>query len=93
MQADGLPTPLCHGRNLLFFTWRRRQAPARAGCAGGRHVETDYSGYPDCRDNAEGAAGGAESGRGRAFDAGDALMWLDKAATWRWRRIWAARRW
>src|SRR6185312_2657343 len=52
MEQDGLPNTFVPGRNLLFFTF----AAAVAWRRGIRHLvggmcETDYSGYPDCRDN------------------------------------------
>ena len=52
MRADGLPNTFVPGRNLLFFTF----AAALAYRRGLRHIvggmcETDYSGYPDCRDD------------------------------------------
>ena len=59
MQADGLPNTFVPGRNLLFLTF----AAALAYRRGLKHLvagmcETDYSGYPDCRDDThEGAAG------------------------------------
>jgi len=52
MEQDGLPNSFVPGRNLLFFTF----AAAVAWRRGVRHLvggmcETDFSGYPDCRDN------------------------------------------
>uniref|UniRef100_UPI0038F703A5 7-cyano-7-deazaguanine synthase n=1 Tax=Streptomyces scabiei TaxID=1930 RepID=UPI0038F703A5 len=52
MGRDGLPTTFVPGRNLLFFT----TAAALAYRRDIRHLvggmcETDYSGYPDCRDD------------------------------------------
>ncbi len=52
MRDDGLPSTFVPGRNLLFFTF----AAALAYRRGLRHLvggmcETDYSGYPDCRDD------------------------------------------
>lgn len=48
---DGLPTSFVPGRNLLFLA----AAIARAGAVGAEHLvigvcQTDYSGYPDCRE-------------------------------------------
>ena len=56
---DGLPTTFVPGRNILFFTY----AAALAYRRGLRHLvggmcETDYSGYPDCRDDTIKAAPG-----------------------------------
>ena len=52
MRADGLPNTFVPGRNLVFLTF----AAALAYRRGLRHIvagmcETDYSGYPDCRDD------------------------------------------
>ena len=49
---NGLPTTFVPARNLIFFTF----AGALAYRRGARHIvagmcETDYSGYPDCRDD------------------------------------------
>ena len=49
---NGLPTTFVPGRNLIFFTF----AGALAYRRGAKHLvagmcETDYSGYPDCRDD------------------------------------------
>jgi 7-cyano-7-deazaguanine synthase len=45
--------------------------------------ETDYSGYPDCRDDTIKALQTALNlGMNRAFELHTPLMWLDKAATW-----------
>jgi 7-cyano-7-deazaguanine synthase len=51
-RADGLPTTFVPGRNLVFLTFAAIVAEQR----GLKHVvagmcETDYSGYPDCRDD------------------------------------------
>ena len=51
MGEDGLPNTFVPGRNLVFLTF----AAALAYRRGIRHIiggmcETDYSGYPDCRD-------------------------------------------
>src|SRR5260370_35354519 len=46
--------------------------------------ETDYSGYPDCRDQTIRALQVALNlGMNRAFELHTPLMWLEKAATWR----------
>jgi 7-cyano-7-deazaguanine synthase len=85
MGADGLPTTFVPGRNLLFFT-----AAAALGYRRGiRHLiggmcETDYSGYPDCRDDTLKALQAALSlGLDSRVTIHTPLMWLDKAATWR----------
>lgn len=84
LQQDGLPNTFVPGRNLLFFTLAAALAYRR-----GLHVlvggmsETDYSGYPDCRDNTLKALQVALSlGLDRALTLETPLMWRDKAATW-----------
>jgi 7-cyano-7-deazaguanine synthase len=72
------------GRNLLFLTF----AAALAYRRGIRHIiggmcETDYSGYPDCRDDTIRALQTALNlGMDRTFELHTPLMWLDKANTW-----------
>ncbi len=84
MGQDGLPTTFVPGRNLLFLT----MAGALAYRRGLRHIvggmcETDYSGYPDCRDDTIKAMQLALNlGMQRRFVLHTPLMWLDKAATW-----------
>ena len=84
MGAEGLPTTFVPGRNLLFLTL----AAALAYRRNLRHIvagmcETDYSGYPDCRDDAIKAMQIALNlGMQRRFVLHTPLMWLDKAATW-----------
>jgi 7-cyano-7-deazaguanine synthase len=84
MQADGLPNTFVPGRNLLFFTLAAALAYRR-----GIHVlvggmcETDYSGYPDCRDETLRALQSAlRLGMNTSLSLETPLMWLDKAATW-----------
>jgi len=85
MGADGLPNTFVPGRNLVFLTF----AAALAYRRGLRHVvggmcETDYSGYPDCRDDTIKALQVALNlGMERRFVLHTPLMWIDKAATWR----------
>jgi len=84
MEKDGLPNSFVPGRNLLFFTF----AAAIAWRRGIRHVvggmcETDFSGYPDCRDDTIKALQVALNlGMDRRFVLHTPLMWLDKAETW-----------
>jgi 7-cyano-7-deazaguanine synthase len=84
MEKDGLPNSFVPGRNLLFFTF----AAAVAWRRGIRHLvggmcETDFSGYPDCRDDTIKALQVALNlGMDRSFALQTPLMWLDKAATW-----------
>jgi len=85
MGAEGLPNTFVPGRNLLFLTF----AAALAYRRGLRHIvggmcETDYSGYPDCRDDTIKALQVALNlGMQRRFVLHTPLMWLTKAATWR----------
>ena len=85
MQTGGLPNTFVPGRNLLFVTF----AAALAFRRGLRHIvtgvcETDYSGYPDCRDDTMKALQVALNlGMERRFVVHTPLMWRDKAATWR----------
>ena len=85
MREDGLPNTFVPGRNLLFLTFAATIAYRR----GLRHLvggmcETDYSGYPDCRDDTLKALQVALNlGMERRFVLHTPLMWLDKAATWR----------
>jgi 7-cyano-7-deazaguanine synthase len=84
MGADGLPNTFVPGRNLVFLTF----AAALAYRRGITHIiggmcETDYSGYPDCRDETIRALQVALSlGMARPFELHTPLMWLDKANTW-----------
>ncbi|ABD07411.1 ExsB [Rhodopseudomonas palustris HaA2] len=84
MGADGLPNTFVPGRNLIFLTFAAALAYRRgiADIVGGM-CETDYSGYPDCRDDTIKALQGAISlGMARDFELHTPLMWRDKAATW-----------
>ncbi|CCJ08426.1 7-cyano-7-deazaguanine synthase QueC [Methylocystis sp. SC2] len=83
--ADGLPNTFVPGRNLLFLTFAAALAYRRgiADLVGGM-CETDYSGYPDCRDETIRAMAQALSlGMDRSMNIHTPLMWIDKAATWR----------
>jgi 7-cyano-7-deazaguanine synthase len=68
--ANGLPNTFVPGRNLLFLTFAAAPGlPARRQVLVGGMCETDYSGYPDCRDNTLKALQVALSaGAGRADD-------------------------
>ena len=85
MQANGLPNTFVPGRNLLFFTFAATVAYRRGlQVLVGGMCETDYSGYPDCRDNTLKALQVALSlGMDTPMVVETPLMWLDKAATWR----------
>lgn len=84
MQADGLPNTFVPGRNLLFFTLAAALAYRRGlDVLVGGMSQTDYSGYPDCRDNTLKALQVALSlGVDRPLVLETPLMWLDKADTW-----------
>ena len=84
MEASGLPNSFVPGRNLLFLTlaaalaYRRGLQVIVTGVC-----ETDFSGYPDCRDDTMKAMQLALSlGMDRRFLIETPLMWIDKAATW-----------
>ena len=85
MGASGLPTSFVPGRNLLFLTFAATLAYRR----GIKHIvtgvcETDYSGYPDCRDDTIKAMQLALNlGMEARFVLHTPLMWIDKAETWR----------
>jgi 7-cyano-7-deazaguanine synthase len=84
MTAAGLPNTFVPGRNLLFFTYAAALAYRRGirTLIGGM-CETDYSGYPDCRNETlQGLARSISLGMDAAFTIETPLMWLDKAATW-----------
>lgn len=84
MGADGLPNTFVPGRNLIFLTFAAALAYRRGitDIVGGM-CETDYSGYPDCRNDTLQALQGALSlGMARDFTLHTPLMWRDKAATW-----------
>jgi 7-cyano-7-deazaguanine synthase len=84
MQANGLPNTFVPGRNLVFMTF----AAALAYRRGAKHLvtgvcETDFSGYPDCRDDTMKAMQLALNlGMESRFVIHTPLMWIDKAATW-----------
>lgn len=84
MTDEGLPTTFVPGRNLLFLTFAATVAYRR----GIKNLvtgvcETDYSGYPDCRDDTIKALQLALNlGMARQFVLHTPLMWIDKAATW-----------
>jgi 7-cyano-7-deazaguanine synthase len=82
---NGLPNTFVPGRNILFLTFAAALAYRRAI----RHIvggmcETDYSGYPDCRDDTIKALQVALNlGMEQQFVLHMPLMWLDKAGIWR----------
>ncbi len=84
MEQSGLPNTFVPGRNLLFLTlaaavaYRRDLQVMVTGVC-----ETDFSGYPDCRDDTMKAMQLALSlGMDKRFLVDTPLMWIDKAATW-----------
>jgi 7-cyano-7-deazaguanine synthase len=84
MEKSGLPNTFVPGRNLLFLTlaaalaYRRDLQVLVTGVC-----ETDFSGYPDCRDDTMKAMQLALSlGMDKRFLIETPLMWIDKAATW-----------
>lgn len=84
MQANGLPNTFVPGRNLLFLVTAGALAYRRgATVLVGGMCETDFSGYPDCRDNTLKAQQVALSlGLDSPMTVQTPLMWRDKAATW-----------
>jgi 7-cyano-7-deazaguanine synthase len=84
MNAQGLPNTFVPGRNLLFFTFAATVAYRRGlDVLIGGMCETDFSGYPDCRDNTLKALQVALSlGIDSPMTIETPLMWLDKAQTW-----------
>src|SRR3954467_11002059 len=84
LTAAGLPNTFVPGRNLLFFTYAAALAYRRGirTLVGGL-CETDYSGYPDCRNETLQALARAISlGMDATFAIETPLMWIDKAGTW-----------
>jgi 7-cyano-7-deazaguanine synthase len=85
MGRDGLPTTFVPGRNIFFLTaaaalgYRRGISDLIAGMC-----ETDFSGYPDCRDETiKATAVSLSLGLARETRVHTPLMWIDKAATWK----------
>jgi 7-cyano-7-deazaguanine synthase len=84
MAANGLPNTFVPGRNLVFLTMASAVAYRRGlDVIVGGMCETDFSGYPDCRDDTIKALQVAVSlGMGQRFTFDTPLMWIDKAETW-----------
>ena len=84
MTAAGLPSTFVPGRNLVFFTYAaavgyRRGIPVLVGGM----CETDYSGYPDCRNETlQSLARTLSLGLDWTITIETPLMWIDKAGTW-----------
>ena len=85
MGKNGLPTSFVPGRNVLFLTTAAALGYRRgiSDLVGGM-CETDFSGYPDCRDETVQATAKALSlGLAQDIKVHTPLMWIDKAATWK----------
>jgi 7-cyano-7-deazaguanine synthase len=84
LDENDLPSTFVPGRNLVFLTFAGIVAYRR----GSKHLvagmcETDYSGYPDCRDDAVKAFQAAMNlGMDTRFVIHSPLIWSDKAETW-----------
>lgn len=83
-EQSGLPSTFVPGRNLMFFNFAAAIAYRRGlSVLVGGMCETDYSGYPDCRDNTLKALQVAMSlGLDAPMVVETPLMWLSKAQTW-----------
>ncbi len=84
MGEKNLPNTFVPGRNVIFLTFAAALAYRRGlkRIVGGM-CETDFSGYPDCRDDAIKAMQVALNiGMESRFVLETPLMWLDKAQTW-----------
>lgn len=84
MRANGLPNTFVPGRNLLFLTLASSLAYRRdIDVLVGGMCETDFSGYPDCRDDTiKSQQVTLALGLGQRMTIETPLMWIDKAATW-----------
>lgn len=82
--AAGLPSTFVPGRNLLFLTYAAALGYRLGiGQLVGGMCQTDYSGYPDCReDTLQALARAISLGMGKPFRVLTPLMWIDKAGTW-----------
>ena len=83
-QANGLPNTFVPGRNLLFMTVAATVAYRRGlTVLVGGMCETDFSGYPDCRDDTMKALQVALNlGMDTRIKLETPLMWRDKKQTW-----------
>jgi 7-cyano-7-deazaguanine synthase len=84
MNSNGLPNTFVPGRNLMFLNLAAALGYRRElNVIVGGMCETDFSGYPDCRDDTIKAMQVAVSlGMGQRFLFETPLMWIDKAHTW-----------
>lgn len=84
-KSGELPSSFVPGRNLIFLS----MAAILAQQIGAKHLvtgvcETDFSGYPDCRDVfVKSLNVTINLAMGQEFVIHTPLMWLDKAATWK----------
>jgi 7-cyano-7-deazaguanine synthase len=85
MQENGLPNTFVPGRNLLFMTVAATVAYRRGlNVLVGGMCETDFSGYPDCRDDTMKALQVALNlGMATQLKLETPLMWIDKSETWK----------
>lgn len=85
MLENGLPNTFVPGRNLLFMTVAATVAYRRGlTVLVGGMCETDFSGYPDCRDDTMKALQVALNlGMATNLKVETPLMWIDKAQTWK----------
>jgi 7-cyano-7-deazaguanine synthase len=89
MGSNGLPTTFVPGRNILFLTLAAALGYRRGitDLVGGM-CETDFSGYPDCRnDTIQATAKALSLGLAQDIRIHTPLMWIDKAETWRLARV------
>jgi 7-cyano-7-deazaguanine synthase len=82
---SGPPNTFVPGRNILFFTFAAAVAYRRGiSVLVGGMCETDYSGYPDCRDDTlKSLQVTLALGLDTRMVIETPLMWIDKAGTWR----------
>jgi 7-cyano-7-deazaguanine synthase len=84
LEANGLPNTFVPGRNLLFLTLAAALGYRRGiGILVGGMCETDFSGYPDCRETTLKAMAQALTlGLDSSVEIETPLMWIDKGQTW-----------
>lgn len=84
MQENGLPNTFVPGRNLMFMLVAATLAYRRGlNVLVGGMCETDFSGYPDCRDDTMKALQVALNlGMATRLKLETPLMWINKAQTW-----------
>ena len=84
MAKNGLPNTFVPGRNILFLTVAAALGYRRGiDVLVGGMCETDFSGYPDCRDaTVQATARALGLGLDSPVKIETPLMWIDKAATW-----------